>query len=211
MVHAAALLPLLLLVWDGATGGLTVNPIQDIVQRLGRAAIYLLLAALAVTPLRTLTGWNELAKHRRTLGLYAFFYAAAHFLTFTGLDYGFDLEEIALQIVEKPFILLGLSALLLLIPLAVTSFTWFIRRMGKNWKRLHRLVYLAGILAVVHFALARKGNLTTLSGDILLPVVFGLLLAVLLVLRLPPVRQWAASIRRRAVSSRRDPEASPRP
>jgi methionine sulfoxide reductase heme-binding subunit len=196
-VHLAGWFPLAWIVWDWQTGGLSINPIQDVTQRLGRYAIYLLLAALAVTPVRTLTGWHELAKRRRALGLYAFFYATLHFLTFAGLDYAFDINEIGLQILEKPFILLGFTGLGLLVPLAITSFRWFMKKMGKNWKRLHRLVYPAGVIVVLHFGLARKGSLTGLSGDILLPLALGVLLSVLLALRLPPLRRWASGLRYR--------------
>lgn len=195
-VHIVGIFPLLWIAWDGFTGNLSINPIQEIIQRLGRAAVYFLIVSLACTPLNTLFGWRQALKHRRTLGLYAFGYAMLHFLMFIGVDYGFNLKEISRQIIEKPFITLGSLSFLILLALAVTSFDSSKRKLGKNWKRLHRSVYLAGILVLIHFAWARKGNLATLSGDILLPALLLLLVILLLVLRLPPVRKRISTLRR---------------
>lgn len=193
-VHLASWLPLLDLAWRWVSDGLTVNPIQFIVQRLGQAAAWLLVATLAVTPLVSLGGWRALARQRRTLGLYTFFYFALHFLAFAGLDYGLNWGEIARLALEKPFILAGGSAGLILLALAVTSFPYWMKRLGKNWKKLHRAIYLASGLVFLHYAWAVKGSLSTLSGDILRPLALGLLAAGLLLLRLPAVKQ---SIQRR--------------
>ena len=154
-----------------------------------------LVASLAVTPIITLTGWHALQPRRRALGLYAFLYASLHFFTFAVLDYGFDLREISRLVLEKPFILLGFAAGSMLLLLAITSFDFFMRKMGKRWKSLHRLLYAAGIVVIFHYALARKGNLLTLSGDILKPLLWGLLVVLLLVLRLPAVRKWVSRLR----------------
>ena len=194
-VHVLGWLPLARILFEALTGGLSVNPIQDITQRLGRAALYLLVASMAVTPLNTLFGWRALLRHRRALGLYAFLYAALHFTMFAAVDYGLDLREIGRQTVEKPYILMGVTAGSILLALAITSFKWWMRQMGKGWQSLHRLVYLAGIVVIIHYAWAKKGNLFTLSGDILAPLLWGLLLAILLVLRLPAIRKWASGLR----------------
>jgi sulfoxide reductase heme-binding subunit YedZ len=200
LVHVLGWLPLGALAFDALTGRLSINPIQDIQQRLGRAAIYFLIAALAVTPMMTLTGWRQLSQRRRALGLYAFLYASLHFVNYAFVDYGFDWAEIGRQIVEKPFILLGLTGLLLLIPLAVTSFDYFMRKMGRKWKSLHRLIYAAGGVVILHYAWAKKGDLFALRGEILQPLTWGLVLALLLILRIPPVRRRAAAARQRLAS-----------
>ena len=196
-VHVLGGLPLARILFDALTGGLSVNPIQDITQRLGRGALYLLAASLAVTPLNTLFGWRALLRHRRALGLYAFLYAALHFTMFAAIDYGLDLQEIGRQTVEKPYILMGVTAGSILLALAITSFKWWMRQMGKGWQSLHRLIYLAGIVVIIHYAWAKKGNLFTLSGDVLAPLLWGLLLIILLFLRLPAIRKWASSLRQR--------------
>jgi sulfoxide reductase heme-binding subunit YedZ len=195
LVHLSAWLPLSWIVWGYFNGNLTVNPIQTAQQRLGRIALVLLLSSLACTPLRLLTGWNRPLAVRRALGVYAFLYAAAHFLVLVGIDYGFHLEFLRKDLAGKPYIWLGAGAFAALLPLAVTSFGWWKRRLGKNWKRLHRLVYFAAPLVVIHFAWARKGSLTTLAGDITLPLVAGLLLVLLLAVRVPPVRRWIVGLR----------------
>jgi sulfoxide reductase heme-binding subunit YedZ len=201
LVHVLGVLPLALIGFAALTSRLTVNPIQDIEQRLGRAALYFLVASLAVTPMYTLTGWRSVLPRRRALGLYAFLYASLHFLTFAAIDYGFDLQEIGRLIVEKPFILLGLTTGLLLLPLAVTSFDYFMRTMGKKWKSLHRLVYLAGVTVIIHYVWAKKGDLFNLRGDILKPLLWGVLILVLLVLRIPAVRRGVSRVRQRIIGN----------
>lgn len=193
--HAAGLTPLAVLGVQAAGDALTVNPIQFIEQSMGRAAVYLLLLSLAVTPLKTLFGWRALSPQRRTLGLYAFGYFALHLFTFAVIDYGLDLREILRQIPEKPFILIGLAAGVILLALAVTSFRWWMQRMGKKWSRLHRLVYVAAVLALLHFAMARKGSLATLSGDLILPLSLAGLLGLFLVARIPAVRTRLSALR----------------
>lgn len=194
-VHLIGSLSLIMLILKWQTTGLTVNPIQFIEQYLGRAAINMLVLSLAVTPVVTLTGWRKLAKHSRALGLYTFFYFSLHFLTFAVLDYGLNWREIFSLMIEKPFIILGTTAGLILLAMAATSFKYWMKRLGKNWKKLHRLVYLVGALAVLHNALALKGSLTTLSGNIVRPLVLGVLITFLLVLRIPPLKRWVSSLR----------------
>jgi len=197
-IHLTGLLSLFQLGFIWLNRGLTANPIQFIEQHLGRSAVYMLVLTLAVTPLVTLTGWRTLPKHRRTLGLYAFFYFLLHFLTFAVLDYGLDWREILRLSVEKPFIVVGLLSGSILLLLAITSFKFWMKRLGKNWKNLHKTVYLADGLVILHYAWAVKGSLTSLSGNILQPLLMGLLVTLLLILRIPPIRRWAASLRQPA-------------
>ncbi len=196
-IHFVGLLGLLQLAYLWAFNSLTVNPIQFVEQHLGRVAVTMLVLSLAVTPVVTLTGWNSLIRHRRTLGLYAFVYFALHLFSFAVLDYGLDWKEILSLTTEKPFIIVGLLAGLILLALAATSFKFWMKRLGRNWKRLHRLVYLASGLVIIHYAWAVKGSLTNLSGDILRPLFMGLLMLLLLILRVPPLRRWVASLRYR--------------
>jgi len=191
-LHIGALLPLGALAFDYFTGRLTVNPIQDATLRTGGAAIVLLILSLACTPLHMLTRVAGFARSARALGLYAYLYAALHLLIFAGLDYGFDLELILITVAEKPYILAGLTAFLILSALALTSFKRWMVRLGKNWKRLHRLVYLANLAVVLHFAWSVKGDLLRLQGDILRPLLAGLAVLLLLALRLPAVRRALA-------------------
>ena len=201
-VHLAALAPLVWLVWAYMTNNLTVNPIQAATQRSGKFAIILLVSALAITPLYTLTGIRQLTTVRRALGLYAFIYATIHFSIFVGLDYGFDWALVIPEIFAKRYTVVGLAAGLILLPLAITSFKWWMKKLGKNWKRLHRLVYLAGILVVIHFAWAKKGDIFRLSGDIWQPLLFGAIVLLLLIMRLPPVRRWISKTRQRITNHR---------
>ena len=191
LVHLGAWVPLAWLAWDAYAGNLTVNPIQDLEQRTGKYALTLLTLSLACTPLNTLFGFRPAVAVRRALGLYAFFYAALHFLIFIGLDYSFDLSLILDVVFEKPYIVAGLSALIILVLLASTSFKWWQKRLGKNWKRLHRLIYLAAGLVILHFAWAAKGDLLRLRGDILQPFYYGLAVALLLIIRIPFIRKYA--------------------
>jgi methionine sulfoxide reductase heme-binding subunit len=195
-VHVAGWLPALWIVALGLAGDLTVNPYQAVEQRTGRIALIFLLLSLACTPANLLLGWRQALRHRRTLGLYAFAYASMHLLILVGLDYGWSFRLLRADLDTKPFIWIGAASILILASLAATSFVVWKRRLGKNWKRLHRLVYVAVPLVILHFAWVRKANLATLSGDIALPLAFGAAAAVLLVLRLPAVRRWVAGRRR---------------
>lgn len=195
LVHLAAALPLLWLLMDFLSANLTANPIQAIEQRSGLTALSFLAASLACTPLAWLTGWQSLSQRRKALGNYGFFYAALHLLTFFILDYGLDLAAIWGDVGQKAYILLGATAFLLLLPLALTSFNFWMKRLGKNWKRLHRLVYIISPLVIIHFFMAKKGNFLRLSGDIAQPLAFAALVLILLSLRLPPVKQAALRLK----------------
>jgi len=195
VMHLYAWSGLAHLLFDFALGNLSVNPIQDLEQRTGRHAITLLVLSLLCTPLNTLFGWKEPLKRRRALGLYAFMYATVHVLIFLDLDYGLAWSLIIQSILEKPYIIFGLITFLMLIPLAVTSFnTWKIR-LKKNWKRLHQTIYLIAPLAVLHFALSKKGDIFRLQGEIVRPLIYGLVVLILLILRIPSVRKFFASVR----------------
>ncbi|MBE7434336.1 MAG: sulfoxide reductase heme-binding subunit YedZ [Anaerolineales bacterium] len=190
------------------SGSFSINPIQELEQRTGRHAITLLVMSMLCTPLNTLIKYPELLKRRRTLGLYALMYATIHVLIFVNLDYGLAWSLIARTIFEKPYILVGATAFLMLIPLGITSFDVWKVRLGRNWKRLHQTVYLIGPLAVLHFAWSKKGDIFTLSGDIVRPLIYGLVLAIFLILRIPVVKKYIASLRTRGLSLRfkRNPE-----
>jgi len=191
-VHAASWIPLAVLIFDWLNDNLTANPIQAVEQRTGQYAIIWLLLSLACTPLNTLTGFRQALKVRRALGLYAFFYVCVHFLTFFVLDYSANLSWILADFGQKRFIIIGFAALLLIIPLAVTSTSGWKKRLGKGWKKLHRLSYLIGILVVIHYVWSVKA-------DYRQPFLYGGILALLLILRLPPVRRWASNLRFRSV------------
>lgn len=187
------LVPLAFLVYRMATGGLTANPIEDVTHRTGFAALTLLMAALAVTPARRLTGWNQLAPVRRTFGLMAFFYAVVHFVTYL-FDQSFSLGFIVEDVAERPWVTVGFAALLLLLPLAVTSTRGWIRRLGKRWQKLHRLVYVAAGLAVLHHLLLVKQDLRQ-------PLIFAAVFAVLMAVRLTPRRARREPARRETAAA----------
>ena len=194
-IHVLGLYPLAELVFLYFSDQLTVNPIQFVEQFLGRAALNLLLVTLSITPIITVTGWKQPGKHRRALGLYSFLYFALHFVTFAGIDYGLDFKEIIRLTAEKPFIFVGAFAGLILLILSITSFKFWMKRLGKNWKRLHKFVYLVGGLVILHYAWAIKGSLTTMSGDIIRPLLMGSLLSLLMFLRIPLIRKRIIALR----------------
>ena len=199
IMHIYAWSALAHLLIDYFLDNLSVNPIQDLEQRTGRAAITLLVLSLLCTPLNKLFGWKEPLKRRRALGLYAFMYATIHVLIFLDLDYGLAWSVIIQTILEKPYIIFGVLTFLLLVPLAVTSFdTWKVR-LKKNWKRLHKTVYLIAPLAVLHFALSKKGDIFQLQGDIVRPLIYGLVVLTLLALRIPPVRRGIVTFKNRTL------------
>ncbi len=196
-MHLAAWFPIARLVFEAFTGGLTANPIQHIEQRTGRAAITLLILSLAATPLNSLFGWSEMIKRRRALGLYAFMYASIHVLIFVNLDYGLAWSLIVQTVFEKPFILAGALAFLLLIPMAVTSFDEWKIRLRRNWKRLHMLVYFIAPLALLHYAWSKKGDFFNFSGEVARPWAYAIVFVILMLLRIPAVRRFFASVRTR--------------
>lgn len=146
-----ALAPFAWLLFRGFTGRLTANPVEDITLTTGIWALRFLLISLAVTPLRRLTGWNRLIQYRRMLGLFAFFYATLHLATYFAFDLVFDFSRLAADVWKRPFITAGMVAFLLMVPLAITSTRGWIRRLGRRWQVLHRLVYLSAGAAVLHF------------------------------------------------------------
>jgi methionine sulfoxide reductase heme-binding subunit len=196
-VHIVSWLPLAWLLFDYFTGNLTVNPIQAATIRTGKYALIWLLLSLACTPLNSLLGWRWALKLRRPLGLYAFMYAAVHVFIFAAIDYAFTWGLLITEVALKPYIIVGLTAFTILSLLALTSFRWWVKRLGKNWKRLHRLVYLAAVLVIVHYAWAAKGDVLQLSGDTIQPFAFGLAVALLLLVRVPFIRHGVKRLRSR--------------
>jgi sulfoxide reductase heme-binding subunit YedZ len=177
-VFSACLTPLAMLAWDTITDQLGANPIEAITRQTGTWTLRFLLISLAVTPARRLAGWNSVIRFRRMLGLFAFFYASLHFLTYIWLDQFFVVEDIAKDVIERPFITVGFLGFAMLIPLAVTSTAKMIKRLGgKRWQLLHRLVYASAVAGVVHY-------LWLVKADVQLPLIYGSLLAVLLGYRL---------------------------
>ena len=196
-MHVYAWSVFVVLLFQFFTGNLSANPIQELEQRTGRHAITLLVLSLACTPLNTLFKWSELLKRRRALGLYAFMYATIHVLIFLDLDYGLAWSLIFQTVFEKPYIIVGVISFLLLIPLAWTSFDIWKKRLGKKWKRLHQVIYLIAPLVVLHFAWSKKGDFFALQGEIIRPLIYGLIVVLFLILRIPQVRKAVASQRDR--------------
>jgi sulfoxide reductase heme-binding subunit YedZ len=151
LVFVVCLLPLAHLVWDALHGTLSTDPVAQLEHRSGDWALRLLLATLAITPLRKFTGWHKAIRFRRMLGLFAFFYVSVHLTIYLAIDLGGYWADIFEQIAKKPYITVGFAAWLLLIPLALTSTQGAMRRLGRKWQRLHRLVYLIALLGVLHY------------------------------------------------------------
>jgi methionine sulfoxide reductase heme-binding subunit len=205
LVVAAALVPLAVLVADALGDRLGANPIETITHRTGDWTIRLLLTTLAVSPLRRITGWNWLIGYRRTVGLMAFSYACLHFLTYLVLDQGFPIQGFAItyvweDIAKRPYITVGFTAFLLLIPLALTSTKNWVRRLGRRWTLLHRSIYVAGALGVLHYLWLIKGERPT-------AVYYALVLVALLAVRVWLDRRRAQAGAPRAV----EPAAPPLP
>jgi sulfoxide reductase heme-binding subunit YedZ len=178
VLFIACLLPLAWLVWRGVNGRLGANPIRKTELETGLWTIRLLALTLLVTPLRQLTGWNEAVRYRRMLGLFTFFYASLHLSAYVGLDMFFDLGDIGRDILEHPYVTMGMLTFLLLVPLAVTSTKASIRRLGgRRWNRLHQLVYVAAVTATIHY-------LWSVKKDTLWPAVYFVTFACLLGWRL---------------------------
>jgi sulfoxide reductase heme-binding subunit YedZ len=192
----ACLIPFIQLLYRAYMDDLGANPIDFITRFTGSWALFILLASLSVTPLRKITGRNDLIRYRRMLGLFAFFYATLHFSTYLVLDHFFDWQRIAKDILKRPYVTAGFTALAVMFPLALTSTSAMIRRLGKRWQQLHRLVYVAAIAAVIHFYWLVKA-------DIRRPFQYGFVLALLLGYRLV-VKWWpllAARITLKSLSS----------
>lgn len=197
-VNILAALLMAALVVAYLTKNLGVNPIQKAQHLSGDAAIILLLLSLSITPLRTLTGNNRIGSLRKAFGLNAFYFATLHVLIFFGLDYRFNLEYIVEAFGFRRYMWVGLAAFLILLVLAVTSIRKYKVMVGKAWKKIHSFVYLAGILVVLHYGWSMKGNFLTGSGAVAWPVAAGIILAILLTMRLKPVKQWIVNLRNRA-------------
>ncbi len=188
VLFALCLTPLGLLLWRGTHDGLGANPIEFITHATGDWTLRFLVLTLAVTPLRKLLGKPQLVRFRRMLGLFAFFYACLHFLTYVWLDKFFDVSEMLKDVAKRPFITAGFTAFVLLIPLALTSTAGSIRRLGgRRWQALHRLIYVSAAAAVVHYYWLVKS-------DIRLPVFYGVLVGLLLL--------WRVFNRRKAQAAR---------
>jgi sulfoxide reductase heme-binding subunit YedZ len=185
-VFTGSLVPFVAIAYFALTGRLGANPVAEALNRFGLLALILLILSLACSPLKTLFGWTWPIRIRKTLGLFAFFYASIHFLTYAGLDQGFAWKTIAEDITERRFIFVGFAALVILIPLAVTSTSGMLKRLGAaRWKRLHQLAYVAAILGVIHFLWRVKIDLTE-------PLIYAVVLAALLAVRLLPDKKKVA-------------------
>lgn len=172
-----AVIPLAFIGLDAWNGKLGANPLEFLLRATGVLTLIFLLSALAVTPLRKIFGWNGLIKYRRMIGLTAFFYGCVHLITYSFFDKGLDVPLIASDIIQRPFIAIGITAFLILVPLAITSTNGWVKRIGgKNWARLQRLAYVAAILGVIHFWMIVKS-------DIFYPAIFALSLLILFVIR----------------------------
>ncbi len=188
IVFLACLGPAVLLVWHAFTGGLSVNPIEDVTHRTGNWTLRFLLITLAITPARWATGWNAIIRFRRMLGLFTFLYATLHFSTYVVLDHFFALDVIIEDVIERKYVTAGFTGFVLLIPLAVTSSQAMMRRLGgKRWHALHQLIYVIAITGVVHFLWLVKLEI----GE---PLIYAAILTVLLGTRLAtpsyPRRVW---------------------
>jgi sulfoxide reductase heme-binding subunit YedZ len=176
ILFVVCLLPLALGIWDGFTDQLGANPIEEITHRTGDWTLRLLLLTLSATPARRLFGWSWPLRLRRMLGLYCFFYACLHFLTYLVLDQFFDWDEIVKDIIKRPYITVGFTAFVLLIPLAATSTNAMMRRLGRRWGQLHQLVYVIAVFGVLHY-------LWLVKADYLQPLIYATILLFLLLVR----------------------------
>jgi sulfoxide reductase heme-binding subunit YedZ len=173
-----ALVPLALMLWDWYRKQVGANPLEFVTRTTGMLTLVFLMISLAVTPLRRITGLNWLTRFRRMLGLFAFFYGALHLLTYVTYDRALHLTTIPGDVLKRPFIAIGMTAFLLMLPLAITSTDKMVKRLGgKSWIRLHRVVYLSGVLGVLHYYMLVKS-------DVRLPMTFVFLLVVLLGFRI---------------------------
>lgn len=174
LIFINGLLPLMVMLWDLAHGQVGVNPIELFLRTFGVMALIFLLITLCITPLRKIFGWGHLIKYRRTLGLFAFFYASLHMLTYLAFDRSWSILGTFNDVIKRPFIAVGMICFLLLIPLAVTSTDKMLRRVGaKRWIKLHQLIYPIAIGGVVHFYMIVKS-------DLFYPLMFGTVLVLLL-------------------------------
>ena len=187
LISLNALIPLAFLAYDGFRGQLGANPLEFFLRTTGVLTLTFILITLAVTPLRKIFGWNPLIKYRRMLGLYAFFYASIHLITYSVADKSLDLKAIIADVWQRPFIAIGMLAFTMLVPLAVTSTNGWVKRLGgKKWGRLHKLSYAIAVLGVIHFWMIVKS-------DVFYPAIFGFVVAVLLGYRMVASRKASAA------------------
>ena len=192
--HLASWIPLVWLLWDFWQGNLGPDIIRAATLRTGKAALILLVASLACTPINLVFGYKPALKLRRPLGLYSFMYASIHFAIFIGVDYFFNFRLIWDALFEKRYALVGLATGLILLALAITSTVGWQRRLKKNWKRLHKFVYAAGILAVIHFIwLVKQG--------VIEPWIWGIVVLLLLSLRIPRIKKGVGQLRKTALKT----------
>lgn len=182
MLHLLCLVPFSLLLWAALDDGLGANPVEKLTHETGDWTLRLLLVTLSVSPLRQWTGQASIIRFRRMLGLYTFFYGCCHFSIWFIADHSLDPAGMIEDIIKRPYITLGFSALLLMLPLAITSNQAMIQRLGRNWKTLHQLVYLVILLAVLHFVWLTKA-------DYLEPTIYAIIAMILLVHRLGPIKR----------------------
>lgn len=192
VVFVAALVPAALLVRGAIQNDLGANPIEEITHQTGLWTLRFLMITLAVTPVRRITGWHAVIRLRRMLGLFGFFYVCLHFLTYIVLDRFFAFDTIVADVAKRPYITVGFTGFVLLIPLAATSTAGMIRRLGKRWQRLHRLIYVAAFCGVLHYLWLVKADLRD-------PRVYSITLAVLLGIRV--VGELSRHVRARATPS----------
>ncbi|HUF67300.1 MAG TPA: protein-methionine-sulfoxide reductase heme-binding subunit MsrQ [Longimicrobiales bacterium] len=190
IVWIGCLVPAGILGMRALRGDLTANPLELLTNWTGYTTLVLVMVTLAVTPVRRLTGWNGVIRLRRLIGLFAFFYACIHFSIYIGLDIFFDWGRIIEDILLRPYITVGFTAFVLLIPLALTSTKGWIRRLGKRWQKLHRLIYAVGALGVLHYYWKVKADTRE-------PLVFAAIFVVLMLLRTGFVRQLFERLRNR--------------
>ena len=183
-VFLASLIPLGRLVWLGCVDGLGANPIEFITRSTGTWALVFLCLTLAMTPLRLITGFNLWIKVRRMLGLFCFFYASMHFLIWFYLDQSFDVQAMIHDVIKRPFITMGFLSLVLLLPLALTSNQWSIRKLGRRWSVLHQCIYLIACTAIAHYWWHKAGK-----NDLQTVYIYAAVILILLLIRLPFIRQ----------------------
>ena len=189
------MIPLFILISDWLNDELTANPIQYLTLSTGKTALRLLTLSISITPIIFLTAKRDLNPARKLLGLYAAFYAALHFSIFVGLDYFFDWELIYETILEKPYVLVGFAAFSILSVMAVTSTKGWKRRLKKKWKPLHRFIYLAGILVTLHY-------IWLVKSDIREPLLYGAIIALFLLLRIPGIKNVITKFKNRTDSAK---------
>jgi len=203
VTHLGALAPLAVMFWDGAHNGLTANPIQSLTFRTGKTALVLLVLSLCCTPLNSIFGFRWAIKLRRPLGVYAFLYVVGHLSIFL-LDFNFGPAMLYDAIFKQLYVLVGFAAFLILLPLALTSTKGWQKRLGKSWTTLHKFVYLAAVLVIIHF-------IWLVKADIRQPLEFGAVLAVLFVVRIPAVKHALRAVAQVLVPRGRGPRAGSKP